>query len=163
MWHFSKYPFLTRYVTGYMTPDNICDIYLVNIWTKYFYSKVYQIKVISIETKKNNVNTIRIILQNIFLKLLYLWLKIVLEVENIYLGHDLHFITGKPPQLKTICPVHVLQFYYNNWKCLSHLNLWISLIILICIYVEVTCMPVEFAFMSVEFVIGLKFVTLARK
>ena len=104
-----------------------------NIWTKYFYSKVYQIKVISIETKKNNVNTIRIILQNIFLKLLYLWLKIVLEVENIYLGHDLHFITGKPPQLKTICPVHVLQFYYNNWKCLSHLNLWISLIILICI------------------------------
>ena len=26
MWHFIKYPILTRYVTGYMTPDNICDI-----------------------------------------------------------------------------------------------------------------------------------------
>ena len=26
MWYFRKYPFPTRYVTGYMTPDNVCDI-----------------------------------------------------------------------------------------------------------------------------------------
>ena len=37
MWRFSKYTFLTRYVTGDMTPDNVCDmraniLFLQSLW-----------------------------------------------------------------------------------------------------------------------------------
>ena len=42
MWRFSKYTFLTRYVTGYMTPDNVCDIRENNLFLQGMWLGIWQ-------------------------------------------------------------------------------------------------------------------------